>query len=422
MNRSVSILGSLLVSGSLLGCQDEPPPAADEEAASGCQKVDILFVIDNSGSMADNQAKLIQNFPGFAQSIEERLGEDVDYNVGVVTSDAYAANAPQCRMLGALVSQTPGADGSTAQCFDAGRTERFLTGEDDLSAQFSCIANVGAGGSASEDPIGAARAALQGTTTGSCNSGFLRPDSLLVLAFLTDEDTLTMDEAFSTWEDGLAAVEIGLGNASPDHFTSKWIKGIAEASQHHPDNTVVLSITTGVAGSQCSTEQDASMLLDYTSKYKYHHAVDLCAPSYGEPLLAALDPVDTACENYEPRLAAEVEAAPAAAPPVVDECTASEPSSKSWIMMLGGTLMGTVVGAVFLMMTLARSLARKGSRQSSANAAAYAGGGLLGGICGVLVAWSHGCGLWGWFGIVPAAIAGVSALLLLIAVMSGRKL
>lgn len=419
------MFAALLALGTLIGCQEEPPPVEEEEPETGCQKVDILFVIDNSGSMADNQEKLIRNFPGFAQSIEERLGEKVDYHVGVVTSDAFAGNAPECQMLGALVSQTNSADGSPAQCFEAGRSERFLTGKDDVPGQFSCIANVGAEGSGAEDLIGAARAALQGTTTGSCNAGFLRPDSLLVLAFLTDEDTFTEGDV-ETWKDGLAAIEIGLGNASPDHFTSKWIKSIAEASQHHPDNTVILSITTGVPGNQCSTDevgQDASMLLDYASKYKYHHTVDICASSYGEPLLAALDPVDTACQNYEPRLATEVSAVEAAAPPppVVDECDPAGPTQKNWIMMLGATGVGTVVGAVFLIMTLAPSLARKGSTQSSANAAAYAGGGLLGGICGVLLAWSHGCGLWGWFGGVPAIIAGVSGLLLVITLISGRK-
>ena len=420
------MFAALLALGTLIGCQEEPPPVEEEEPETGCQKVDILFVIDNSGSMADNQEKLIQNFPGFAQSIEERLGEKVDYHVGVVTSDAFAGNVPECQMLGALVSQTAGADGTAQQCFETGRSDRFLTGEDDVSGRFSCIANVGSTGSATEDLIGAARAALAGTTTGSCNAGFLRADSLLVLAFLTDEDTLTADEAFGSWEDGLAAMEIGLGEASPDHFTSKWIKGIADASQHHPDNTVILSITTGVPGNQCSTEemgQDASMLLDYTSKYKYHHTVDICASSYGEPLLAALDPVDTACQNYEPRLATEVSAVEAAAPPppVIDECKATDPTQKNWIIMLGATGVGSLVGAVFLIMTLAPSLARKGMRQTSSNAAAYAGGGLLGGICGVLVAWSYGCGFWGSFGVVPAVIAGLSLLALLITLASGRN-
>ena len=35
----------------------------------GCQKVDFLFVIDNSGSMEDEQNNLINSFPGFINTI-----------------------------------------------------------------------------------------------------------------------------------------------------------------------------------------------------------------------------------------------------------------------------------------------------------------------------------------------------------------
>jgi len=48
--------------------------------------VDILFVIDNSGSMGDEQGKLAANFPAFISVLEE---EDVDanYRIGVTTTD-----------------------------------------------------------------------------------------------------------------------------------------------------------------------------------------------------------------------------------------------------------------------------------------------------------------------------------------------
>ena len=42
----------------------DPDGAADE-----CTNVDILFVIDDSGSMADNQDQLIASFPGFIAGI-----------------------------------------------------------------------------------------------------------------------------------------------------------------------------------------------------------------------------------------------------------------------------------------------------------------------------------------------------------------
>jgi hypothetical protein len=39
----------------------------------GCAKADFLFVIDNSGSMADEQDNLIASFPGFIATIQQTL-------------------------------------------------------------------------------------------------------------------------------------------------------------------------------------------------------------------------------------------------------------------------------------------------------------------------------------------------------------
>ena len=35
-----------------------------------CKKVDFLFVVDNSGSMSDNQLTLIANYPYFAMGVQ----------------------------------------------------------------------------------------------------------------------------------------------------------------------------------------------------------------------------------------------------------------------------------------------------------------------------------------------------------------
>src|SRR5687768_4092276 len=44
----------------------------------GCRKVDFLFVVDNSGSMAANQAQLLASFPGFIQGMQDALAGVVD--------------------------------------------------------------------------------------------------------------------------------------------------------------------------------------------------------------------------------------------------------------------------------------------------------------------------------------------------------
>ena len=45
-------------------------PAVEEMT---CQKIDFLFVIDNSSSMEDEQQRLIDGFPGFMQGVQETI-------------------------------------------------------------------------------------------------------------------------------------------------------------------------------------------------------------------------------------------------------------------------------------------------------------------------------------------------------------
>ena len=63
-------------SGPLLdvGAGDGGVPTGETGTGTGCAKVDFLFVIDNSNSMAEEQQRLVDAFPGFIASIEDTLG------------------------------------------------------------------------------------------------------------------------------------------------------------------------------------------------------------------------------------------------------------------------------------------------------------------------------------------------------------
>ncbi len=52
--------------------------------------VDVLIVVDNSGSMVEEQAKLASNFQAFIQAFEDI---DVDWQIGVVTTDVSTDEA-----------------------------------------------------------------------------------------------------------------------------------------------------------------------------------------------------------------------------------------------------------------------------------------------------------------------------------------
>src|SRR5689334_14671621 len=112
-----------------------------------CTVVDLLFVIDDSGSMLAEQAQLIASFDGFVAGIQENLDEANDYHIGVVTTDAYALNAADCRTLGALVTES--ADGVCGP-WAAGR---YISLADDLESSFTCAAHVGDQGEGDEHQL-----------------------------------------------------------------------------------------------------------------------------------------------------------------------------------------------------------------------------------------------------------------------------
>jgi hypothetical protein len=167
-------------------------------------KVDVLFVVDNSNSMDAMQEELRQRFGEFLKvfSTLADQGTFADLQIGVVTTDygAGATGAPGCQpspggQMGRL--QATGAQAaSTCQPpvganfikyrFDAaGGAGNLPTGQD-LAATFTCMASVGAHGCGFEHVLESAYAALHNDIPE--NAGFLRDGALLAVVFLTNED------------------------------------------------------------------------------------------------------------------------------------------------------------------------------------------------------------------------------------------
>ncbi len=155
----------------------------------GCQKVDFLFVIDNSGSMSDEQARLIEGFPGFIADIEEAI-QQYDYHMMVVTTNTQdVPDGSECDMqLGA--GRVAAADGTDCGLLDVDAQQRYADADDDeLASVFSCVAEVGLEGGGTEMPIWSmAQAVTAQASPGGCNEGFLRDDAILVVTIITDEE------------------------------------------------------------------------------------------------------------------------------------------------------------------------------------------------------------------------------------------
>ncbi|MBL4689701.1 MAG: hypothetical protein JKY37_34250 [Nannocystaceae bacterium] len=157
-----------------------------------CGEVDFLFVIDNSIGMEEAQAKLRAAAPAFIANVAAELDSVDRFHVAVITSDAYAANAPGCNGLGDFVTQT-----NAGECnFVEGH--RFATEADNLTEALLCMTAVGTTGSSAERPVTAAIDALDGAISRDlCNAGFIGEDAVVVVVLLTDDipSDLELDDA-----------------------------------------------------------------------------------------------------------------------------------------------------------------------------------------------------------------------------------
>ena len=166
-----------------------PQPEAD-----GCNKMDILFVVDDSGSMGEEQSNLAANFPRFVEVLDAYRtegGNPLDYRLGVTTTGKDFTTVINIVLPG-LPPQTMtlmenGPNGELQQ--SCGMTRKWIEASDpNVGTTFSCVAEVGTGGSSTEMPLLMTEMALTARVADGSNAGFLREDALLAVVMLTDED------------------------------------------------------------------------------------------------------------------------------------------------------------------------------------------------------------------------------------------
>lgn len=158
-------------------------------------KLDVVFVVDDSGSITGDQESLVNaaRTELFPELMTEN-GELPDLHLAVVSSSVdvpgtglecsgtpnghfidgpWRQGAPCTLVSGAYLTDAP--DGS------GGRITNY-TGT--LGDAFACMASIGYLGCGFEQPLEALRRGLQDPSS----AGFLREDAMLLVVFLTDED------------------------------------------------------------------------------------------------------------------------------------------------------------------------------------------------------------------------------------------
>jgi len=168
----------------------------DAQEYSGCDFMDILFIVDISASMMQEQDNLDDNFPAFIQVLDDYVAADdtfAEYRIGVTNSSINA----------------DWGDGPTTMGMDGALHDGDVWGGDcELGAmpwidapavgvadKFSCVADnpIPPGGGTDlghEMPFYTLQMFGEKLTDGQANEGFYRKDedSLLVIVILTDED------------------------------------------------------------------------------------------------------------------------------------------------------------------------------------------------------------------------------------------
>jgi hypothetical protein len=275
MRRGLGSLFAVLAAAALAaGCPDRSISEVDPQQGRVAPKdltvkvnrdLDLLFLIDNSPSMADKQANLIANFPTFIKVLGQIEGGLPNVHIGVVTSDLGTRSAAdgkpgtdvgtgrgKCQGVGDdgqlqitgvttqgepyLIDTRPDDDPATP------RTTNFDgTSDDALTAAFAKIALVGAEGCGFEQHLEAIKRALD--PGNAANTGFLRKDALLAVVIIADEDDCSMEHSSLLAPDTAApglpqsfrctkyGVLCDQGGTTPDQMASPGAK-----SQCHPND------------------------------------------------------------------------------------------------------------------------------------------------------------------------------------------
>ncbi|MBW2735816.1 MAG: hypothetical protein JRH20_25805 [Deltaproteobacteria bacterium] len=167
------------------------------------ERVDILFVIDNSASMAQHQQNLIKNFNTLIDALKSTRRDQKlpNLHIGVVSTDLGAGNwgaaIPSCETPGGdrgelqHTARIPGCPTPTDPwiSYAEGAHNIPCTNADPMECvkeAFTCIAALGSEGCRFKMPMESARLALD--ISNDANPGFLRDDALLMVVFITDED------------------------------------------------------------------------------------------------------------------------------------------------------------------------------------------------------------------------------------------
>ena len=267
----------------------------------GCKgKIDFLFVVSRDYGMKLVQTQLIDAFPKFIATIQEKFA-NFDYHIMVVDGDTHWGHTPcneQCtpdgckyipdypcdlldlvtecdQTLGAGNVFAAGGQATNKPCaIDGGR--RYLTREQaNLDKTFECVAQLGISGRGWIGEALTAAVSPQLNWKGACNEGFLRDDALLMVTLVSDS---------YDWE----GKPLG-SSGTPE----EWAKAVIDAKHGDPRSVVMFSLLDPACPPDDRTCTMVKMFPYWFIEYGG-------VPDYGPAFDSASDLVQVACEGFSP--------------------------------------------------------------------------------------------------------------------------
>jgi hypothetical protein len=281
---------------------DQPPPSAR------CQAMDIVFVVDDSGSMAEEQGNLATSFPQFATVLDQyevAPGQPLDYRVALTTTGRTMTTSTEVPGFPPIVITEVGDNGAFRNT--CGSPKRWIDRTDgNLGSTLSCRAQVGTNGpGAAEMPLYGGMLGLSDRITDGTNAGFLRDDALLAIVMITDEDDCSRTDDNVTIGIGQDICAGGAGN--PGYVST-------EASIQFYDDLKggrgrwAAAVVAGPTActSSFGDAADAHKLKQFVSEMNMGGGsqngvfASICDGNMAQSLQTALDTFQAACESFPP--------------------------------------------------------------------------------------------------------------------------
>ncbi len=230
-------------------------------------KVDVLWVIDNSGSMYTKQEKLGAGFSSFVQVFTSK---SFDFRMAVTSSDTRATPAGQAGEFQSLPypyqHPTDASRSNPANYVGAnGPSIKVITNSTtNLADHFISNVRVGDTGDANAKILDAITLALNSTNLAGANTGFLRSDAHLAVIMVSDADDGDINFGLGSTA-SITDVQNTLQTLKPDKFdviTRKYKKNFTVSAvvvNNPADTNCVVPFEEGVEFKQLANATNGSI-------------------------------------------------------------------------------------------------------------------------------------------------------------------